>query len=119
MRLATAGDCRKFVGALMYVARATRPDATYAVNKLARGVSCWSKASDAELAHVVGHLSATEGHGLCMNVDVRDKKEDLWLELWVDADHAGGDDRKSTGGWALLPRGGHGTKVALDWASKK
>ena len=54
-----------------------------------------------------------------MAVDVRDRKEDLWLELWVDADHAGDDDRKSTGGWALLLRGGHGTKVTLDWASKK
>ena len=31
-------DCRSFVGSLMYIVRASRPDATYAVNRLARSV---------------------------------------------------------------------------------
>ena len=59
-----AGDCRKFIGSLMYVVRATRPDAAYAVNKLAREVARWAKADDAGLAHVTGYLNATAGHGL-------------------------------------------------------
>ena len=49
-----------------------------------------------------------------MAVGMRDRKEGLWSELWVDADHAGDDDRKSTGVRALLLRGGHGTRVKLD-----
>ena len=113
------GDCRSFVGALMYIVRATRPDATYAVNRLARNVTQWAKTDDADLEHVVGYLSATADLGLTMRADVRDRKGDLWLELWTDADHAGEDDRRSTGGWVLMLVGAHGTLIAVDWASKK
>ena len=43
----------------------------------------------------------------------------MWLELWVDSDHAGEPGRRSTTGWALILKGGHGTTVPLDWASRK
>ena len=112
-------DCRGFVGSLMYVVRATRPDATYAVNRLARKVSCWTQQDDADLEQVVSYFNDTVCLGIDMVVDVRDRKCELWLELWVDSDHAGGDDRRSTGGWVLMLRGGYGTRVALDWASRK
>ena len=114
-----ARDCRTHVGALMYIARGTRPDVTFGVNRLARQVTCWSKTDDADLAHMMGYLKGTSSHGLDMRVDVRDRKGELWLELWVDADHAGDADRRPTGGWVLMLRGAHGTKIALDWASKK
>ena len=90
------GDCRAYVGALMYVVRAGRPDAAHAVNRLARSVHDWTKTDDADLAHVMGYLRATQLHELEMVVDVRDRKGGLWLELYVDADHAGDDDRRST-----------------------
>ena len=104
-----AKDCRTHIGALMYIVRATRPDATYAVNRLARKVTCWSKSDDADLAHIMGYLKETAGCSLEMEVDVRDRKSEVWLEIWVDADHAGDDDRRSTGGWVLLLRRAHGT----------
>ena len=113
------GYCRAFVGALMYVVRASRPDAAHAVNRLARSVHDWTTTDDADLAHVMGYLRATQLHELEMVVDVRDRKGDLWLELYVDADHAGDDDRRSTGGWVLMVRGSHGTSAAIDWASRK
>ena len=112
-------DCRSFVGSLMYIVRATRPDATYAVNRLARSVSCWTREDDADLQQVVGYLRETIDMGLEMTVDVRDRKSEMWLELWVDSDHAGAGDRRSTGGWVLLLRGGCGTRITLDWASRK
>ena len=114
-----AGDCRSHVGALMYIARASRPDITCAVNHLARRVSGWTKADDADLAHLMGYLQATEDFGLEMEIDVRDRKAQVWLELFVDADHAGGDDRRSTGGWVLVLRGAHGSRAVLDWASRR
>ena len=41
------------------------------------------------------------------------------MELWTDEDHAGEEDRRSTGGWLLRLFGEHGASVPLDWASKK
>ena len=114
-----SGDCRSFVGALMYVSRATRPDVTFATNWLARNVSAWTMAHDKELEQLVGYLNATSELSLEAVVDVRDKRGGLWLEMWVDADHAGEPQRKSTTGWALLLKGRHGTRVLLDWASRK
>ena len=113
------GDCRSYVGALMCVVRASRPDAAHAVNRLARNVHEWARTDDADLAHVMGYLRATQAHELEMVFDVRDRKGNLWLELYVDADHAGEDDRRSTGGWVLMLRGQHGTSAAIDWASRK
>ena len=114
-----ASDCRSHIGSLMYVVRASRPDATHAVNRLARNVTEWTKTDDADLAQVMGYLRATHTLGLEMAVDVRDKRGSLWLELYVDADHAGEDDRRSTGGWVLMLRGSNGTSAAIDWASRK
>ena len=114
-----ATDCRSFVGSLMYVVRASRPDATFALGRMARNASTWTKDDDTDLTHLVGYLSATTDSGLEMDIDVRDRTGSLWLELWVDADHAGHPDRRSTGGWILFLKGEHGTSAAIDWASRK
>ena len=66
----------------------------------------------------MGYMKATCCHRLEMRVDVRDRKEDLWLDLWVDSDHAGEADRRSTGGWVLMLMGACGTRMVIDWASK-
>ena len=92
----------------MYVARASRPDATHAVSRLARNVTDGAKIDDADLAQVMGYLRATHSSGMEMAVDVRDKRGILWLERYADADHAGEDDRCPIGGWALMLRGSQG-----------
>ena len=114
-----SSDCRPFVGALTYASRATRPVITFATNWMARKVATWSTLQDKELEQLIGHLNATSGAGLDSTVDVRDRKGNLWLETWVDADRAGEPQRKSSTGWTLLPKGGRGTNVLLDWASRK
>ena len=103
----------------MYVSRATRPDVTYATNKLARQVSGWTTADDKALEHLIGYLRTTEDCRLTSRIDVRDKKGELHLELSVDADHAGLEDRRSTGGWVLMLKGENGTSCPLDWGSRK
>ena len=50
---------------------------------------------------------------------VRDRRDGLWLDLWVDSDHAEEPGRRSTSGWVLMLRGKYGAKVPLDWASRK
>ena len=61
----------------MYVVRASRPDATHAVNRLARKVTEWTRTDDADLAKATGYLRATHTYGLEMAVDVRDKRGSL------------------------------------------
>ena len=78
----------------MYVVRASRPDATRAVNRLARNVTVWTRTDDADLAQVMGYLRATCAFRTEMAVDVRDKRDSLWLGLCVYADHVGEDDRR-------------------------
>ena len=70
-------------------------------------------------AHVMGNLKATQLRELEMVVGVHGRKGDLWPELYVDANHAGRDGRRSTGGWALMFRGSHGTSAAIGWASRR
>ena len=114
-----AGTCRSHVGALMYLSRATRPDITFATNWLSRAVSKWGPQQDKDLEHLVGYISGTTTAALVAEVDVRDRRDGLWLELWVDSDHAGEPGRRSTSGWALMLRGRYGAKAPLDWASRK
>ena len=113
-----AADCRSFVGSLLYLARASRPDISCAVARLARSVSNWRSGDDKALEQLVGYVGATAGHALQSSVDVRDFKAGLWLDLWVDADHAGEPSRRSTSGWVLILRGEHGTHMPIDWASR-
>lgn len=113
-----APTCRMHVGSSMYAVRATRPDAAFSVNKLARSVSSWGETNDFDLEQLVSYFNATKDIGLEMYADVRDRKEEVKLELWTDADHAGSEDRKSTGGWVLRLTGPNGTNILLDWGSK-
>ena len=113
-----AGDCRSFVGSLLYLARASRPDISCAVARSARNVDKWGVQDDKALEQLMGYLRATANHALTSKVDARDLRAEMWLELWVDADHAGEPDRRSTSGWVLILRGEHGTHMPIDWASR-
>ena len=114
-----AGSCRSFVGSLMYLSRATRPDITFATNWLARYVSKWSTTQDKELEQLLGYLNATRTSGLRAHADVRDREGGLWSELWADSDHEGEAGRRSTSGWMLTLKGSHGAAIPLDWASPR
>ena len=103
----------------MYLSRTSRPDITYATNFLARHVSAWEKTHDKALEQLVGYLQATDSVQLHADIDVRDAKGNVWLEMRVDSDHAGDAQRQSTTGWVLMLRGEHGTRVPIDWGSKK
>ena len=62
-------DCRSFVGSLLYLARASRPDISCAVARLARSVSDWRARDDKALEQLIGYLGSTAGHFLQSSVD--------------------------------------------------
>ena len=101
----------------LWLARLARPDLQRAICALASHVSKWSANDDRRLHRLVCYLFSTpdlklEGH-------VRDKPEDLTIDLWVDADFAGAeDDAKSTSG-AYLALVGPRSFMPLMWASKR
>ena len=63
-------------------------------------------------------MRSTEGYRATSKIDVWDKEGDLYLELWVDADRAGLEDRRPTGGWVLVLKREHGASCSLDWGSR-
>lgn len=107
--LEDAEGYRRLVGKLMYLT-ITRPDITYAVNKLCQ-FSATPKASHLKAAHkVVHYLKGTVGLGLFYSVN-----SDLRLQAFTDADWSSCvDTRRSTSGYCMFLGGS-----VISWKSKK
>jgi hypothetical protein len=101
----------QLVGALMYLAVATRPDIAHSVGVLARfnanpGLAHWRA-----LKHLCRYLQGTKDVKLCYQPDPQQPET---FVTYADADYAGDvDDRRSTSG--LVVKMGTG---AISWASK-
>ena len=101
----------QLVGALMYLAVATRPDIAHAVGVLARfnanpGMEHWKA-----LKHLCRYLQGTKDVKLCYQPDP--SQQELF-STYSDADYGGdSDSRRSTSG--LIVKIGSG---AISWASK-
>ncbi|THH07313.1 hypothetical protein EW145_g3454 [Phellinidium pouzarii] len=102
---------RQLVGALMYLAVATRPDISYAVGVLARfssnpGPSHWKAAK-----HLCRYLQGTKDMKLTYTPDPHAPE---LFTTFSDADHGGDEDnRRSTSG--MVVKMGTG---AISWASR-
>jgi hypothetical protein len=100
---------RRLVGKMMYLT-ITRPDITYAVNRLCQFTSA-PKESHMKAAHKVLHyVKGTVGTGLFYSADC-----DMTLQAYTDADWAScRDTRRSTSGFCMFL----GTSL-ISWKSKK
>ena len=102
------------VGALTYLANATRPDIAFATGKLASfngnpGTKHWKA-----VQHLFRYLRGTVDLKLTYQADKDALTSDIFT-AYSDADHAGClDTRKSTTGYALKMGTG-----AISWSSKK
>jgi len=100
------------VGALLYLAMATRPDIAYGVSVLCRFIANPGLAHWRAVKHVFRYLRGTAEARLVYRHDAFDAQQ--LFSAFVDADHAGNPDNgRCTGGYALLIAGG-----AVSWSSR-
>ena len=111
---------RQIVGSLRYLEQCTRPDISFALNRLARyqsnpGLPHWNA-----LKHLVRYVSATKNYGLIYGLNGYPThaklRHDLHgpLECFVDSDHASDKDtRRSCTGYVFYSRGG-----PISWRSR-
>ena len=99
------------------MARIGRPDISWSVNKLARSITTWTKASDKRLAHLISYIHHTsEFKQYC---HVGNTAQLCRLGLFQDSDFVGDpEDSKSTSGGILCIFGSH-TFVPISGMCKK
>ena len=98
------------VGSLMYVSLATRPDITFATNKLSQFNSNPGQAHWTALLRVLRYLKFTRNHVLVLGGHGKIK-----LEGYTDSDYAGCiDTRRSTSGYTFMLGCG-----SISWSSKR
>ena len=113
-----ANTCRQYIGALLWLMRASRSDLAWAVHRLAKQAHCWSKDSDNDLSRIIQYLQETSSMVLKEFIDVRDRNE-LVVTGYTDSDWAGDlSTRKSTPGMVLFATGPNGTKSIIEYGAK-
>ncbi|KAG1654175.1 hypothetical protein FOA52_009835 [Chlamydomonas sp. UWO 241] len=80
------GQFAELVGSLLYLSNCTRPDITYAVNKLSRYMSCSTPQHMQAALGVLRYLSGTAGFGLLYGPSADGSKS---VKGYGDADYAG------------------------------
>ncbi|KAG1654723.1 hypothetical protein FOA52_006066 [Chlamydomonas sp. UWO 241] len=104
------GQFAELVGSLLYLFNCTRPDITYAVNKLSRYMSCSTPQHMQAALGVLRYLSGTAGFGLLYGPSADGSKP---VKGYGDADYAGCvDTRRSTTGFVVTYNG-----TAVSWKS--
>jgi hypothetical protein len=101
----------RLLGELQYVANATRPDITYAVNRLASYTANPSLQHTTALKRILRYLSGTRDYRITYKA--LPARPDFF-HGYADAAYANSDDNKSTTGYVFLAGGG-----AITWCSKK
>jgi hypothetical protein len=105
----------KLLGKLQFLANATRPDITYAVNRLASYTANPSLQHSTALKRILRYFAGTRDYG----ITYRKPAEDLPISpnvfyRFANAAYANADDYKSTSGYVFIASGG-----AVSWRSKK
>jgi reverse transcriptase-like protein len=101
----------QLLGALQFVANATRLDITYAVNRLASYTANPSLQHVTALKRILRYLSGTRTHGIKYSNIPNHSNPPFGF---ADAAYANADDRKSTSGYVFITGNG-----AVTWRSKK
>ena len=100
------------IGSLMYLALGTRPDIAYAVNRLAQFTQQPKPTHWTAVKRIFRYLKGTRNFTLAYGG--ADELLNEEINIFCDADWAGGSDRKSTSGYIITIAGG-----AVAWSSKK
>lgn len=104
-----AGAYRRLIGRLMYL-QITRPDITFAVNKLSQFSTAPRQSHHQALLKVLHYIKGTIGQGLFYS-----SKAEMQMQAFADSDWGScHDSRRSTSGFCIFL----GTSL-LAWKSKK
>jgi len=101
----------RLLGELQYIASATRPDITYAVNRLASYTANPSLQHTTALKRILRYLCGTQSY--CITYKAVSEKVDFFSG-YADAAYANADEGRSTTGYVFLAGEG-----AITWSSKK
>jgi hypothetical protein len=102
------------LGSLQYLSTATRPDITFAINRLAAYTSNPGLSHYTALKRVLRYLKGTMDYGITYRNDDTTLNNDNLCYGYSDAAYANTDDHKSTSGYVFLVN-----KGAITWGSKK
>ena len=100
------------IGSLMYLSLATRPDITYAVNRLAQFTSNPLPKHWTAIKRIFRYLKGTKNYSLTYGGSREILNQDL--NIFCDADWAADANRKSVSGYVITLAGG-----AVAWSLKK
>jgi len=101
----------RLLGELQYIANATRPDITYAVNRLASYTANPSLQHTTALKRILRYLSSTCSHGIVYKALPQTPN---FFHGYSDAALANQDEAKSTSGYVYIAGNG-----AITWNSKR
>ena len=102
---------------LMWISRLARPDLLRATTWLATKIHAWTASCDGHIHRVMSYLHQTQDS--LLTGWIRDPKEALYVEMFVDADFCGDEDHcfSTSGGWIQIS--GPDSQFPLAWISKK
>jgi hypothetical protein len=104
----------RLLGSLQFLANSTRPDITYAVNKLASYTANPGLQHHGALKRILRYLKGTKTLGITYRKSQIATEDDNLFHGYADAAFANADDHKSTTGYVFMAAGG-----AVTWKSKK
>lgn len=109
----------KIIGMLLWIARNTRPDISYAVHALSTRLHDWSKLADIMMIRVIQYLEKTSNYGMESTIIYSDEGK-MSLHVQTDSDFAGClFSGRSTTGYVVQMIGPNGTRAIIDWGSKR
>jgi len=101
----------QLLGELQFISNATRPDITYAVNKLASYTANPHMQHQTALKRILRYLSGTRDYGITYKYTTDSIPT---FHGFTDAAFANREDRKSTSGYVIITANG-----AITWKSRK
>ena len=103
---------RSLLGSLLWLARGTRPDISFAVSYMSQFANCYGEQHFAALRRVLKYLISTKGKKLEISVI---KSKQFVLDVYTDSDWAHDNlDRKSVTGTCIMLN-----NVPITWTSRK
>jgi hypothetical protein len=106
-----SNDFARLLGELQYISNATRPDITYAVNRLASYTGNPSLQHYTALKRVLRYLNGTKSYRITYKA--KSESDDNFVGF-ADAAYANADESRSTIGYVFLAG-----DAAITWSSKK